>query len=180
VPVVSDVHAQAPRAPKTSKGATKDPFANVPVVSDNVGTPGALAATTPPVQAPAQPASPAAPSTPPATPAGDSSTTDPAQPQSAATDVYSGGNRWFSENDSPGDTSSSTPPDPAQQQVTATIGSSDTGTLDSTTADATQQQTTGTTGSTGTIASDTVGSDSGSSVTTASDAPSSDGSTTAA
>ncbi|MDX6465891.1 MAG: large repetitive protein, partial [Gaiellaceae bacterium] len=74
VPVVSDTHAQIAPAPKTSSAAPADPFANAPVVSDDIGNPVALPASA------AAPAPPVA-TTDPATPA---PTTDPAIPAPAS------------------------------------------------------------------------------------------------
>ena len=168
VPVVSDVHAEAPRAAATKQAAPKDPFANAPVVSDNIGTPVALPATA--TQATAAPTTPAPPTATPAAPAGGSTdptnTTDPAQAQTPATnDMSSGGYKWFSANEATDNTSSVAAPDASQEAVTATVGSSDTGTLGSGAVDPTQDV--AGTGSADTVSA--VGTDSdGTTVTTTS------------
>jgi hypothetical protein len=139
VPVVTDVHAQAPRGATTKSNATpKDPFVNVPVVSDNIGSPVSLAASAP--AAPAAAAPPAA-----------TAPTDTTGADQTQTQTDDGGMGWFTV-DSTTDTSpttADTPPDPAQEQVTATIGSSDTGTLGAgdSTAATTEQTVTADTGS---------------------------------
>ncbi|MDX6473646.1 MAG: hypothetical protein QOK22_2462, partial [Gaiellaceae bacterium] len=91
VPVVSDTHAQVAPAPKPSSAAPADPFANAPVVSDDIGIrvalPASAAAPAPPV-ATTDPATPA-PTTDPATGAtapGNAATSDAANtdPSTAA------------------------------------------------------------------------------------------------
>src|SRR6266540_3539273 len=53
VPVVSDTHSQAVGAPTSNAAKTKDPFADVPVVADTIGTPLNLPEAAPVPAAPA-------------------------------------------------------------------------------------------------------------------------------
>jgi hypothetical protein len=80
VPVVSDTHSQRATAPTTEAEKPIDPFANVPVVNDSVGSPLNLPTPTPAAAPAVPPTSAAAPTT------GGAATTAPATDPAPTTD----------------------------------------------------------------------------------------------
>ncbi len=162
VPVVSDSHAQAPKQTTSGSATAKDPFANVPVVGDSVGTPVALpsSSTAAAPTAPATAPSPSDDGTTPTSAGADGAT--PAPPATSSTTTSDYGYMSVELSNDPiasapqADASAATgapaaaaAPAAPPVQVTATIGSSDTGTIDA--GQTAQQILSATGGTTGTV-----------------------------